>query len=97
MWHETLPSLPKHTKYSLGLKIDELFLGVIENVLEAAGSKPSDKCEHLHRASSKLDLLKFFLQIAWEVKAISNNKFLMLSEKLVEIGKMLGGWIKRAQ
>ena len=92
-----MPSLPKHTRYSLGRKIDELFLGVIENVLAAAGSKPNDKCEHLSKASSKLDLLKFFLQIAWEVKAISDKKFLLLSENLVEIGKMLGGWMKSAQ
>ena len=97
MWHETLPSIPKHSRYSLGLKIDNLFLAVIEGILSAASSKSKDKYMSLHSASASLDLLKFFLQVAWEVKAISNKKFLVLSEQLVEIGKMLGGWIKRAQ
>jgi len=45
-------------------------------------------------ASVKLDLLKFFLQIAWEIKSLDNKKYILLSERLNEIGKMLGGWIK---
>jgi hypothetical protein len=39
-------------------------------------------------------LLKFFLQVAWEIKALDNKKYIRLSEKLDEIGKMLGGWLK---
>jgi len=47
------------------------------------------------RASSKLDTLKFFLQVAWDLKAIDNNKYAALSAPLVEVGKMLGGWRKQ--
>jgi len=39
-------------------------------------------------------LLKFFLRISWEIKAVDNKKYIALSERLDEIGKMLGGWIK---
>jgi hypothetical protein len=39
-----------------------------------------------------LDTLKFFLSVAWEGKIISNKHFEEISLKLVEIGKMLGGW-----
>jgi len=39
-------------------------------------------------------VLKFFLQIAWEIKALENKKYIALSEKLNEVGKMLGGWRK---
>jgi hypothetical protein len=34
------------------------------------------------------------LQIAWENKCISSEKYSVLSEKLEEIGRMLGGWKK---
>lgn len=51
----------------------------------------------LQKAAAKLDLLKFFLQIAWEIKSLDNKKYILLSEKLDEIGKMLGGWMKKAQ
>ncbi len=40
-------------------------------------------------------MLKFFLQIAWEINAIDKNKYIALSQPLVEIGKMLGGWKKK--
>ena len=46
----------------------------------------------IKKASLKLDLLKFFIQIAWELKAIDNKKFAELSSPLIEIGRMLGGW-----
>lgn len=42
-----------------------------------------------------MDLLKFFLQIAWELKALDNKKYLALSAPLIEVGKMLGGWRKQ--
>jgi hypothetical protein len=51
----------------------------------------------LTMAISKLDGVKFFLQIAWENKCIPNEKYLKLSEDLNEIGKMLGGWRKGLQ
>jgi hypothetical protein len=46
----------------------------------------------IQRASIKLDAAKFLLQIAWELKAIDNKKFVAVSAQLVEVGKMLGGW-----
>ncbi len=61
-----------------------------------AGYAPkSQKAAIVQRASTKLDALKFFLQIAWEVKALDNKKYLRLSEPLDEVGKMLGGWRKQ--
>ncbi|OHA52036.1 MAG: hypothetical protein A3A97_00610 [Candidatus Terrybacteria bacterium RIFCSPLOWO2_01_FULL_40_23] len=56
-----------------------------------------EKLPYLHKASAKLDLLKFFLQISWELKVIDNKKYITLSEQLNEVGKMLGGWSKGLQ
>jgi hypothetical protein len=30
--------------------------------------------------------------ILWETKSLDNKKYIALSEKIGEIGKMLGGW-----
>jgi len=57
----------------------------------------NDKLTFINKAIVKLDLLKFFLQIAWTIKAIDNNKYVRLSDPLNEIGKMLGGWRKLFQ
>ena len=85
---------PKDSRYTLGAKLDSLFLELVELIIKASYSDKTEKFIFLKNASSKLDLLKFFLQIAWEIKALDNKKYIHLSEKLNEIGKMIGGWIK---
>jgi hypothetical protein len=30
--------------------------------------------------------------LLWETKSLDNNKYVALSEKINEIGRMLGGW-----
>ena len=30
--------------------------------------------------------------ILWETKSLDNKKYIVLSEKIQEIGRMLGGW-----
>jgi len=89
-----LPNFQKDSRYTIGTKIDSLFLETIELIIKAAYSDKVEKLISLKNASVKLDLLKFFLQIAWEIKSLDNKKYILLSERLDEIGKMLGGWIK---
>ena len=94
LWHEFLPHFPKDTKYTLGAKIDSLLLKTIELIIKASYSDKLEKLISLKNASAKLDFVKFFLQLAWEIKSLDNKKYIKLSEKLDEIGRMLGGWIK---
>lgn len=56
-----------------------------------------EKHPYVLRAITKLDVLKFFLKVSWEIKALDNKKYLAISEQLDEIGKMLGGWNKQLQ
>ena len=46
----------------------------------------------LSRTISKLDKLKFFLQLSWESKLIKTDKYADISTNLEEIGRQLGGW-----
>jgi hypothetical protein len=94
LWHEFLPHFPKDSRYTLGAKIDNLFLETLESIVGASYSDKLEKLISLKQASVKLDLLKFFLQVAWEIKSLDSKKYIKISEKLNEIGKMLGGWIK---
>lgn len=97
IWQEFLPHFPKTSRYTLGDKIDGLFLETIENIFIASYLPVREKMPSVVKASAKLDLLKFFLQIAWEIKSLDNKKFILFSEKLNEIGRMLGGWQKHLQ
>ena len=95
LWHEFLPHFSKTSRYTLGEKIDALFLELTELAFLASYFYKIQKLPYVQKAVAKLDLLKFFLQISWEIKALDNKKFILLSEKINEIGKMLGGWLRQ--
>jgi len=85
--------MPKKDRFSLGQKIEQINLDLIE-LLIGAGSNKDKKLLYLGKAAIKLDLLKMLIRLAEEVKAIPTKKYLHLQEILQEIGKMLGGWIR---
>jgi len=95
LWHEFLPHFPKTSKYTLGAKIDSLFLELTDLVFTASYLPRTGKIRYVQKAITKSDSLKFFLQVAWETKMLDNRKYILLSEKLNETGKMLGGWNKQ--
>lgn len=69
----------------------------MENLFLARYATNERKLVLINAAGAKLDLLKFFIQIAWEIKALDHKKFAALSSPLNEIGKMIGGWQKQIQ
>ena len=97
LWLEFQNNIPKKLRHTLGEKIDSYFLDTIELLLTASYLGKEQKLPYLQKAGNKLDILKFFLKIAWEIKAIDNKKYILLSEHLNEIGKMVGGWSKGLQ
>lgn len=48
----------------------------------------------LNEGSITLDMLKVFVRLAKDKKALHTDQYLILEERLQEIGRMLGGWIK---
>ncbi len=69
----------------------------IEASVLASLTKGPEKLLHIKHASTKLDLTKFFLQTAWEAKAIDTKKYVLISEPVNEIGRMLGGWLRQTE
>lgn len=58
----------------------------------ASFTPKAEKIPYVKTAIRKLDTLKVLLMVLWETKSLSDKKYIALSEKLEEIGKMLGGW-----
>ncbi len=92
VWSAYASKLPKTAKYSLGLKIDNLFIDIIEAISIAAFQQRAEKLPYLKRAVARVDTLKVFLQLLWEMKLMDTKQYAEISEKLADIGKMLGGW-----
>jgi len=81
----------------LGRKIEDAFLELLETTYTLSYLPPEDKVVHLSQANTKLDLIKFFTQMAWENKLIATDKYSILLSKLEEIGRQLGSWRKGLQ
>jgi len=86
--------MPKKDKYTLGEKMSKTSLDIMELLIIASSASKEEKMSILARADAKLELLKMLVRLAEEIKSISTKKYLNLQEKLQEIGRMLGGWIR---
>jgi hypothetical protein len=92
LWYQYYLIIPKTHRYSLGQRIDNLFVDTIEAITTASFFSKEEKPPYVRLAIKKVDTLKIFLMILWETKSLDDKKYITLSLKIDEIGKMLGGW-----
>ena len=94
LWHNFLPHVPRLSRYTLGVKIDELFINILELAQTAQYTKREDKLSFLQQLNRKFDTLKFFITLLWEAKGLDASQYGQLSQKLAAAGKMLGKWLQ---
>ncbi|OGF21619.1 hypothetical protein A2316_00940 [Candidatus Falkowbacteria bacterium RIFOXYB2_FULL_38_15] len=94
VWMSIVPHIPKGARYTIGTRIENKFLDLLELSYRAYYAEREKKEEKILQCILILDTLKFFVQVAWEGKFLSNKQFEDIIHKLEEIGKMLGGWKK---
>jgi len=92
VWFNYYQKLPKLHRYTLGARIDGLWIETIEATTLASFLSREEKLPSVRLAIRKLDALKILLMVLWETKSLDNKKYIVLSEKLDEIGRMFGGW-----
>lgn len=92
IWYSYYQILPKNHRYSLGQKIDTLFIEIIEALATANFLAKEEKLPYLRFAVRKIDTLKILLMMLWETKSFDDKKYIALSLKINEVGKMAGGW-----
>lgn len=78
----------------MGTKIDQIILEIIELTTMAGYLSREQKLPVLQKISIKLDILKLLLRLSQETNCLKNEKYLQLVSLNLEIGRMLGGWIK---
>ncbi len=94
LWYDYRDHLPQKSRYTLGDKIDSLFIQILELLFTATYQSKVEKLPTIVAALKKTDVLKFLLRIAWEIGALQNKKYAQISECMQELGRMIGGWKK---
>jgi hypothetical protein len=92
LWHSYYQILPKVHRHSLGQKVDNIFIEIIEAISVASFLSPTEKHPYVRLAIKKTDTLRVLLMVLWETKSLDDKKYIAISVKLDEVGKMLGGW-----
>lgn len=94
LWYGYRDHFPKKSRYTLGDKIDSIFVDALELVSIASYQYREEKLPTIVLALRRVDSLKFFFRIAWELSILDDKKYTVLSQNIEETGRMLGGWKK---
>lgn len=93
-WTSIIPHVPKSARYTIGARIENKFLDLLEFSYTAYFTEKEKKTEKVLECISILDTLKFLLYVAWEAKFVSHKAYENLALSLDSAGKMFGGWRK---
>ena len=96
LWCDQFRKLPKPVRYTLGMKVDAQFLTIIDLMVRAQYKRAFEKTNLLQTISEEFDVLKYFVTMLWEIKAIDDRIFSLFAKHFGKIGKSLGGWMKDA-
>ena len=92
--HVVIRLFSREEKYTLGEKIKDAIMEMLQLFIEAEYSPKNSKVALLEKASVKLDFLKLLIRMSYDLRLINEKKYLAVEAQLQEIGKMLGGWIR---
>lgn len=83
---------PKSQRFVLGQQIETSLLQFGLLIIQA--NKLRQKRGKLFDADVELEKTRYLVRLAKDLQFLSLNKYENLSQRLNEIGKLLGGWIK---
>jgi hypothetical protein len=88
-----LKQFPKHEKYLLANKIRETGYEIFEAAVTI--NKKFYKKTTFSDLNVKHELLRQFINLAFELKYIDSQKHRVSQTHVDEVGKMIGSWIKK--
>ncbi len=75
-------------------RVEEAILGFYDCLLLAV-KEDKDKKGALQQASFELERLKHYLRLCKDLNILNINQYESSSRAIVEIGRLLGGWLKK--
>ncbi|KKP38537.1 MAG: hypothetical protein UR28_C0015G0009 [Candidatus Peregrinibacteria bacterium GW2011_GWF2_33_10] len=81
-------------RYSLGTSMENSILECLENLIMTKNAPKAFKSSYLIKASSLVEITTYKLRICLELKLTNETKIFQIQSKLLEIGRMVGGWLK---
>lgn len=93
-FHKLEKTIPKMERFTLWQQAENTLLLVLKGLMRVGYLPQESRFPQLVNVSAEVDMLRVFLRLSFEVKALDQKKYIALQENLDEIGRMLGGWMK---
>ena len=81
-------------RFTLWQQAENILLSVLKGLIRVGYLPQEARLSQLINVSADVDMLRVFLRLSLDVKALPQKRYITLQEKLDEIGRMLGGWIR---
>lgn len=81
-------------RYSLWSRVEATALQMLEGFVHVGYLPLEQRAQRLAGLAAEVDMLRMFIRLAVDIKVLQLKKVVPLQERLDEIGRMLGGWIK---
>ena len=89
--------LPTLTKQTIGRRLEDGVLQLLELLIMSKYAPKAHKGAYLIKSSAMTEIVQFQLRILLTQKLANETTLHQLQAKIVEIGRMLGGWRKSVQ
>jgi len=90
---ERTAQFPKNERFRMARRVEDSAFALHDLLMRAVRAR--DPARVLWQADLELDRLRFSVRICQELKLISFAQYEYAAERLVEVGKLLGAWIKK--
>lgn len=87
-------NFPRDQRFILGTRIEQLALETLEKLIEAYYLSGEEKKARLKTVNLSLEKLRYLLRMGYELGYYNSRRYGEFAERLLEIGRMVGGWIK---
>ena len=93
LWlYPAVRKFPKAQRFVLGQQIENTALDILRGIIRANAER--DKLPLLKNVSVDLDTLRILLRLSKDLEFLSVRQYGFAAERVNEVGKLLGGWIK---
>lgn len=90
-WMQIHRNMERSARFGIGNKVDVLFLRILELLRKSMYAPISKKVLLLEELTDYIDSFRFFFQLLWETKLVSNKEYISFGAEIENLGKIVGG------
>ncbi len=90
-----LAKFPRDQKFLLADRLQVKVMDVQESCLRAYYGR--DKLHQLDEANMGLEIARHLVRLSYDLHLMNAQKYGLISERIDEVGRMLGGWLRKSR